>query len=162
MSLRRASVLVVLALSLGGAVAFTQLNPLQPQAIAQNRGESDRPDKGMPRWIQDLNLTPEQTQQMQAIRDRYKDQMTQRAQALRQAQRELGDLMAGDASKDQIRTKYNQVQTLKQQLGQVRFESMLEMRDVLTSEQRRQMAERMKNRRENFGNRMRDNRDSQQ
>jgi periplasmic protein CpxP/Spy len=154
MLLSRAAVLTVLTVSLGSAIALAVSHPLLPQAVAQNRDRPNRPHRGMSRWIQQLNLSPEQMQQMQAIRNQYKDRMSQRAQALRQAQQQLQDLMAGNASEDQILAQYNQVETLRQQLGRVRFESMLRMRQVLTPEQRRQFAERMQNRRANLGNRM--------
>ncbi len=152
MSLRRISVLAVLMLSLGGAVALANPNSLLPQAIAQNE-EQRRPEGGKARLIQELNLTPEQTQQLQAIQNQYQDQVSQRQQAARQARQELLDLMAGTASEAQVREKYRQVETLKQQASQIRFDSMLAMREVLTPEQRRQFAERMENRRENFKNR---------
>ena len=148
MFLRRAAVLTVLTVSLGSAIALAVSHPLLPQVVAQNTDRPNRPHRRMSRWIQQLNLSPEQMQQMQAIRNQYKDRMSQ-------AQQQLQDLMAGNASEDQILAQYNQVETLRQQLGRVRFESMLKMRQVLTPEQRRQFAERMQNRRANLGNRMR-------
>jgi Spy/CpxP family protein refolding chaperone len=156
MSLRRFVLAAVLMLSLGGAIAFTNPTSLLPQAIAQNTEEQRRPDRGKARLIQELNLTPEQTQQIQAIQNQYQDQISQRRQAVRQARQELLDLMAGTASEAQVREKYRQVETLKQQASQTRFDSMLAMREVLTPEQRRQFAERMQNRRENYKNRQMD------
>jgi len=166
MLLRRASVLAVLTLSLGSAVAFTQANWF-PQATAQNteeqpeqqrpepgpaqnteeQPEQRRPERGpgrdKARLIQELNLTPEQTQRLQAIQNQYQEQVSQRRQAARQARQELFDLMAGTASESQVREKYRQVETLKQQAEDVKFSSLLAMREVLTPEQRRQFAERM-------------------
>lgn len=152
MSLRRVSVLAVLMLSLGSAVAFAP-NSLLPQAIAQNTEEQRRPNRHQAQLFEELNLTPEQTQQIQAIQNQYQDQISQRRQAVRQARQELLELMAGTASESQVREKYRQVETLKQQVEETRFDSMLAMREVLTPEQRRQFAERMQNRRENFKNR---------
>lgn len=163
MSLHR-SLLAALMLSLGGAIAFASPT-LLPQAIAQNTQNTEeqrRPERGKARLMQELNLTSEQTQQIQAIRNQYQDRISQRWQAARQAQRELVDLMAGTASEAQVREKHRQVETLKQQVSQIRFDSTLAMREVLTPEQRRQFAERMENRRENFKNRREMNRGEEQ
>jgi Spy/CpxP family protein refolding chaperone len=155
LSLRRVSVLGVLMLSLGSAVAFANPNSLLPQAIAQNTEEQSRPNRGKAQLFQELNLTPEQTQQIEAIQNQYQDQISQRRQAVRQARQELVELMASTASQNQIREKYRQVETLKQQVADIKFESMLAMREVLTPEQRRQFAERKQNRWGNYRNRER-------
>ena len=153
LSLRRVSVLTVLMLSFGSSVAFANPNFLLSQASAQNTEEQGRPNRGKARLFQDLNLTPEQSQQIQAIQDQYQDQISQRRQAVRQARQELLELMASTAAESQIREKYRQVETLKQQVSDIRFDSMLAMRQVLTPEQRRQFAERMQNRHGNYKNR---------
>lgn len=149
MSLSRVSVLMGLMLSLGSAVALAP-NSLLPQAIAQNTTEQRRPNRDQAKF-QELNLTPEQTQQMQEIQNQYQDQIAQRRQAVRQARQELLELMAGTASASQVREKYRQVETLEQQVAQIRFDNMLAMREVLTPEQRRQFAERMQKRGEITG-----------
>ena len=115
-SLRRVSVLTVLMLSLGSAVAFANPNSLLPQAIAQNTEEQSRPNRGRGKaqLFQELNLTPEQTQQIEAIRNQYQDQISQRKQAVRQARQELVELMASTASQNQIREKYRQFAERKQ------------------------------------------------
>lgn len=155
MSLRRVSALAVLMLSLGGAMALVNPNFLGSQAIAQNTEDQreGRPDRGKARLIQELNLTPDQTQRLQAIQDQSQVQISQRKQAARQARQELVDLMAGTAPESQVREKYRQVEALKQQAEDARFDSLLAMREVLTPEQRRQFAERMQDRRENYENR---------
>ena len=148
MSLRRVSAIAALVLSLGGAVAFISPNSLIPEVFAQNTESPERPMRGKTdRLVQELNLTPEQTQQIEAIQAQYQEEMSQSKEAMRQAQQELMDLMAGTASVDQIREQYNQVETLKQQVSQLRFDSMLAMREVLTPEQRSQAAQLMQNRR---------------
>ena len=91
-------------------------------------------------------------QKIQEIRDRYKGQLEQRSQSVRQAQQELGTLMAGTASTSQIREKHRQVTQLRQQLADLRFESMLEMREILSADQRRQLANLMQQREKNSRN----------
>jgi Spy/CpxP family protein refolding chaperone len=85
---------------------------------------------------------------MRAIRSQYKDKISQGRQNVRQAQQELRELMVGTASEDQLRTKYSQVKTLKQQVGDIQFESMLATRKVLNAEQRRTFANRVMRRRQ--------------
>jgi Spy/CpxP family protein refolding chaperone len=111
--------------------------------------------------MEQLNLTDEQKQKLQAIQTQYKDQISQRKQAVRQATQELRDLMAGNASADEIRAKHRQVQELRQQMEEVSFESMLAMREVLTPEQRSQLARLIEQRRANFRNPMENRRGSQ-
>jgi Spy/CpxP family protein refolding chaperone len=96
-----------------------------------------------------LNLSQDQQQKLQAIQSQYKEQISQRKQALRQTTQELRNLMAGNASDDEIRTKHKEVQGLRQQLDEVSFESTLAMRDVLTPDQRSQWAKLMEQRRAN-------------
>lgn len=146
MSLRRVSVLAVLMLSLGSAFAFVHPNSPLTQAIAQNTEEQRRPGRDKSQLFQNLNLTPEQNQQIETIQNQYREQIFQRGQALRQARQELVELMAGTASESQIREKYRQVAALQQQVSDLRFDNMLAMREVLTPEQRRQFAERKQNR----------------
>lgn len=146
MSLRRVSVLTVLMLSLGSTFAFAHSNSPLTQAIAQNTEEQRRPGRDKSELLEDLNLTSEQNQQIKTIQNQYREQISQRGQALRQARQELVEFMAGTASESQIREKYKQVATLQQQVSDLRFDSMLAMREVLTTEQRRQFAERKQNR----------------
>ncbi|MGL5061764.1 MAG: Spy/CpxP family protein refolding chaperone, partial [Microcoleus sp.] len=102
-----------------------------------------------------LNLTADQKQRMQAIRDRYKDQISQRMQAVRQARQELTTMMSSaTANATQMRDKHRQVMALQQQLEEVRFESMMAMREVLTAEQRSRLAQLMQQRRQAVRNRV--------
>ncbi|HEY9668793.1 MAG TPA: Spy/CpxP family protein refolding chaperone [Coleofasciculaceae cyanobacterium] len=90
-----------------------------------------------------LDLTSEQKQKLRTIYSQYKDQISQRKQAVRQSTRELRTLMVSTASTNEIRAKYQEVQALRQQLDSSSFESMLAMRDVLTPAQRNEFAQLM-------------------
>jgi len=135
---------------LGGAVVLAR--PMQssapassPETIAQSPAASPKqPGMG---WLRDLDLSPDQMQKIRSIRGQYQDKLMSQRQAARQAQRELRTLMAGDASVETIRQKYREAQTLKQQVADTQFNSMLEMRQVLTPQQRQKFAERMDQRR---------------
>ncbi len=116
-----------------------------PKQITQNR-----PGRGG--WLKELNLSPEQIQKIREIRNQYKDRLSQQRQAVQQAQRELKDLMAGNASADQVRQKHSQMQTLQQQLADTRMESMLAIRAILTPEQRQKLTEVMRQQRQSTKN----------
>ncbi|MBD2104051.1 Spy/CpxP family protein refolding chaperone [Leptolyngbya sp. FACHB-261] len=153
MSLRYASVLTALVLAFSSTIASTEplLAQMGPQDDTAEMG-SRRERSGLG-WLQQLNLTPEQTQRLQAIRAQNQPGIRQRTQALRQAKQELRQLMAGTAPASQVQTKYRQVQALRQEIEQLRFDSMMAMREVLTSTQRQQLAQQLDGRRQNRRNR---------
>lgn len=150
----RASISSVLLLSLGGVVAVANSNSLSPQFVAQDLMGQGPQQLGRPRLMQQLDLTPEQQQQLQSVRQQYASQISQQHQALRQAQQKLADMMAGTASDSEIRNQYRQVELLRQQVGELHLESMLAMRGVLTPEQRSRFAQLMEQRRDHFRDRM--------
>ena len=159
MLLRRVSALSVLLLSLGGFVVLANPKPdFFPPLMAQSFEGPPGHNWSKPRLMEELNLTQEQQQQLQAIRSQYKDQISQQQDELRQASEELRSLMTSDADANQIRPKHQQVQQLRQQLEALHFESMLAMREVLTPEQRQEFAQLMERRRDEFRNEMRNRR----
>ena len=160
MLLRRISVFTVLLLSIGGTFAIVNANPLFSQRVAQNPDRPQNVERGKFKFMEELNLTANQKQRLEAIRNQNKDKMKERMQALRQAKQEFQTLMAGTASTDQIRQKHRQVEALHQELGEMRFESMLASREILTPEQRRKFAELMQQRRGHSKNRNGNRRDS--
>jgi Spy/CpxP family protein refolding chaperone len=151
----------VVILSLGGmAIAQTGSSPsptdstATPATPATPRQQAPR-GQHRQQWIQQLNLTPDQVQKLESIRGQYKPQMEQAYSTLRQARRELLDLMASNTATDsQIREKHQQIQTLQQQLSDTRFEQLLAMRNVLNAEQRTQAAQLLEQRHHGWGDRM--------
>lgn len=127
----------------GSAIALTKPT-LSHQVIAQTPTNSPRQHRAQSGgWLKELNLTPQQIQQMKQIRTQSKEQMTQKRQAVRQGQQELHDLIAGRASTQQVREKYNQIKVIKQQLADAQFENTLAIREILNPEQRQKFADRM-------------------
>jgi Spy/CpxP family protein refolding chaperone len=104
--------------------------------------------------MRELNLSADQMTRIQQVRTRYRDELKRDRDAARQAQQELRTLMAGTASDNQIREKYRQVKDLRAKAADVQFNSMLEMRNVLTPEQRQKFAERMDKQRGGMRDRM--------
>ena len=154
MSIRRISAIAVLMLTLGTTAAATAVSgPAQAETIAQNQ-QPNRPGGKEGGLFDQLNLSADQKQKMQAVRDRYKDQVSQRMQAVRQARQELETMMSGTtANASQMREKHRQIMGLRQQLEEVQFESTLSMREVLTPEQRSQLSQLMQQRRQTAKNR---------
>jgi len=144
---QKISVLSILLLLMGaGAQAQALPNSLPDRTVAQHFRGPKKPHRGPQMLMEELNLSQAQMQELEEIQQKYQDQFSQQRQELHEAQQELRELMAGTASTRQIRNKYRQVSQLRQQMGDLHFESMLEMREVLTPEQRRQFAEQMQRR----------------
>ena len=143
MLLRRVSTIVAAIVTFSGASIFAQvISP--PEVVAQTPTTSPPQNPRKPAgWLQELNLTPQQVQQIKTIRKQAKDQITQKRLAVRQTQQELYDLMAGNASTEQVRDKYNQLKMLRQQLADAEFENTVAIRDVLNIQQRQKYASHM-------------------
>ncbi|NCJ06156.1 periplasmic heavy metal sensor [Synechococcales cyanobacterium C] len=130
----------------------------QSLTIAQNAQDSPRQKRG--NWqgmrqqrFEALNLTSEQSQQIETIQAQAKEASEPQRQQMREAMTQLRSLMAGNASADQIRQQHQQIQSLRQQSANQRFETMLAIGEVLTPEQRSQLNEMQMER----GRRMRGN-----
>lgn len=85
--------------------------------------------------IQELNLTPQQIQQLKAVRQEFKGQKQSLRQALTVAEKELANLMINNASAEQVQSKRNQIKTLKQKLAIVKARNNNALRKILTTEQ---------------------------
>lgn len=123
--------------------------------MAQNRGARRGGPEAGGRFLQQLNLSSEQQQQIQGIRDKYKGQMDEQRDAMQAARQQLGNLMASDASVEQLRAQHNEVMRLQQNMANLRFESMLETRQILTPEQRQELSDMVQERRNDRSERFR-------
>lgn len=90
--------------------------------------------------LETLELTSDQKTKMAAIRGRYQTQIEQKQREVSVAQQELRELFIGTASEEELRRQRSQVLALQQELTQLRFESLLELRATLNPEQRRRFA----------------------
>ena len=176
MNWRQTSILLAASVILpaGSVVAAQQLNTsstsvTQTSTFARSRkiaqASPDAPGfkmgrrgkRGMKQIFQKLNLSTEQQERIKAIREESKQSNSSLRQEMRQAREEMGKLMASDTNDDELKQQHEKIQTLKQQLGTQRFETMLKIRQVLTPEQRTEMAElkqqRWQNRRERMDSR---------
>jgi periplasmic protein CpxP/Spy len=134
------------------ASAIPNTSLTQASLIAQNT--PDRMPEGKEHkghrdgeMFKELNLTADQQAKIKAIRDQEKSASTDRRTQMKAAFDQMRSLSAGNATEDQLRTQHRQVQQLRQQAEDRRFETMLKIRAVLTPEQRTKMAELMQKRR---------------
>ena len=156
MTLRRSLLITAAAIlvPMGSAFALTETQFNRPNLMAQRAsGNGDR-SRGFQegRWLEELDLSAEQSEQIQSIREDAKQTMEPLREQMQQEREALRSQMAGDTATDQqLRTQHGRIQDLHQQLGVQRFETMLAMRQVLTPEQRAQMAELMEQHRQQRG-----------
>ncbi len=156
MFLSRFFSLAILMVALSGTAAIAAPEPLPydqfDQTIAQSPGGGGRgqgmvkAERGGDRWMSNLNLSAEQQQQIEQIRQSSQDEFERLREQTRQAREQMRQLMSSNASDSQLRNQHRQLQELNQQMGNLRFEQMLKIRAVLTEAQRRELAENMQGR----------------
>jgi Spy/CpxP family protein refolding chaperone len=166
MSVSRLSLFAALMLALGTTTAaYAAPQAFAEQTIAQRPG-GNNPGRGSggggqwsgkQGWLEQLNLTEQQQQEIQAIRDRYQTQMQASRDQMRQNMERMSQMMGGNTSDNDLRNQHNQILQARQEIGQMQFEQMLAIRNVLTPEQRQQFAQSMQQRRENRENRQGNN-----
>ena len=83
-----------------------------------------------------LNLTSSQKKQITQIHSQYQQQIRKKKNNLEILQQQLSDLMVGTESVESIRAKNKQLVNLRQEIGDLKFESMLATREILTPQQR--------------------------
>lgn len=145
--------LLVLPLSINAAESFqtTQNQEIGNMGhhtqIARRGKRGDRGQK-MERLLQQLDLTSEQSQQIETIKERSQSEMEGLKEQLQTQKQAMKSLLSSDAAAEEIREQHLVAQNLHQQLDSNRFETMLEIREVLTAEQRAEMAEIIESRRD--------------
>ncbi len=142
--LAMAAIILLLPLSTYAAPSnhqdSTQVDKTQVAQFFSGRG-GNRKGERMQKLLQQLDLTPEQSTQIESIHEQYHTANQQNYQQLQQARAEMRSLFAQDANPNQLRQKHQEIQNLHQQLGNNRFEATLQVREILTSQQRQKMAE---------------------
>jgi Spy/CpxP family protein refolding chaperone len=129
---------ITIPLPWGFNQASTTIQLAQGRAFAE-----DKDDYPQGRFWQKLDLTAEQKQKMQIIKQKYQPEMSRLVQQLQAEREKLATMMQGNQSDLGLRNQHQQIISLDQKLHNLRFESMLEMRSVLTTAQRQQFAEMM-------------------
>ncbi len=118
----------------------------QGEAIAQRppvNKQGQRPPNQLILLTKELNLSPRQVDQVKHIHQQSQGQIKQKILSLQKTQIELSSMMAGTTSRNQVRNKYNQLNTIKQQLADAQFDSILDFREILNPAQRKRFVELM-------------------
>ena len=107
------------------------------------RGENRRGERGkkLERLLSQLDLTPEQAEQIRTIQEQSRSNSSELREQLQTQRQEMRSLYASDATAEEIRSERQKTEALTRQLSSDRFETMLQIREILTSEQRAKMAE---------------------
>ena len=150
---------ILFLLGMGSNVFAAPLNSSsqsEPNLIAQSRMRLKEKGEGPEALMKQLNLNSQQQEQLKAIRQKYQGQMKTVRDQLRQNQEELRSMMDGTTPANTITAKHDQMMGLRQQLDKLRFQSMVESRDVLNPDQRKQFAQLMNQRREKWRSQMGD------
>lgn len=118
-----------------------------PESMAALSGGSSPQDPQDPLqrpglWLRELDLTPQQLRNLQQIRQQKQALLADYTQQLKQARKQLRDLYVSDVPNAEIQAHFEQIQALSQKREQVRLEIMLQIRDILTPEQRQQFQRR--------------------
>lgn len=146
---------------------------LASPAVAQPRGgggrSSDGPRMRANQMMEDLGLSQDQEAKIKAIREAQRpkmqanrSEMKQVGQQLKDKRKELGSAMQSDASESSLKSKFDEIQKLKkkafdqrQKTEALRFDNSLEIRKILTPEQRKKFRGFMKEAREGKSGKMR-------
>ncbi len=122
----------------------------RPPEATPYRGRKNR-GRGWERMLQQLDLTSEQREKIDEIQEESRREYKALRQEIRDSHQEMQSLLASDASNGELKKQHRAMQRLRQKMGDRRFETMLEIREVLTPEQRAQMAQFRQNRPGNRG-----------
>ncbi len=98
--------------------------------------------------ISQLNLSEEQKQKILQIDNKYKQQIEQSRGSLTAEQKQLKQMLVENSSIDSIRDRHQEVIKYRQQLSDIILDRMLEVREVLTAEQRSKFVELMQSQRQ--------------
>ncbi|RMF23508.1 MAG: periplasmic heavy metal sensor, partial [Cyanobacteria bacterium J083] len=121
------------------------------QQFAQNR--RGRRKNSFYQLVQQLDLTPAQSEEIRAIQAESRPQITQLREEMRTELETMKSLLASDASDEELQQQHEKIQKLREQMGDLRFANMLKIRKVLTPEQREELARVMEQRQQQRINR---------
>ena len=133
------------ALSLTGEMAIADSTTkatnftVSPAPVLVSQGEDREAD-----LIDKLDLSAAQKQQIQGIRANYRSQMGVKRAAVQQAKNTMRILMRNSTTtRNQLETQHRTITNLRQDLADLHFQQMLDIRAVLTPAQRAELAQHM-------------------
>ncbi len=117
---------------------------LVPTHFSANAFAEDDDSWGMDAddFHRDLGLSDEQREKMRKLRESAKAEKESMRKAHKEQRDAFKDLMKSDKSSSELRKAFQALQESKNKMATARFEHRLQVRDILTPEQRKKMAER--------------------
>ncbi|MFM2311144.1 MAG: hypothetical protein RLZZ04_420 [Cyanobacteriota bacterium] len=106
------------------------------EIILADRTLSTRPQEGLDSLFQQLDLTPEQAQEIKQIHLQYRQKILTKKEHILRLQHQLSDMIMGTETLALLRAKNQQLSALRQEMESLHFESMLATREILTPQQR--------------------------
>lgn len=110
-------------------------------AYARNGKAGKGANPGEGRFMQELNLTAEQKTKIASLRSAKKEKLTALREKQKNAKEALEKAMEASASDADLKKAHQELQAVKRELADERFDSLLSIRSVLTPEQRAKMKE---------------------
>ena len=104
-----------------------------PMAFAKRGGPGGKLHKA----LKQLDLTAEQQAKLKEIRAGQKDKIKTAHEKMKAARESLEHSLDNNTSDIDIRKKHNDLQAARTQMENLRFESLLQIRAILTPEQRK-------------------------
>jgi len=105
-----------------------------------------------------LKLSESQQRQIADIKNRYRGPLEERRDTFNIIEEQLRRLMTSNVSTEEIRAKHSELRRISQEIEDLRFNSMLEIRQVLTTSQRSQLAQLMEKHRQKLSQMIRQQR----
>jgi Spy/CpxP family protein refolding chaperone len=118
-----------------------QLHDSITQTIVANNSTATNSSQQSIGLFQRLNLNQEQQQQIRRIHQQYKRQIRKKRHSIDKLQQQLSNMMVGTEPVELLRAKNERLSVLRQEIGALRFESMLAIRNILTPQQRQKYKE---------------------
>ena len=140
----------LITLSLLGYLTISANNNTQFVVLAQVSSKRPVNEKMRQLLTQELKLTDAQQKQIIAIRNKYRNSIEHRTKELQKTEEQLKQLMSSTASVDVIYAKHSEFKRLTEELENLRFNVMLEVREVLTTSQRARVSQIMEKHRQKF------------
>jgi len=147
--MRRSLIGIALSLSLIGVTAARAddaANAPAPQTAAAataatEAGPANGPRAELHRIFAQLNLSADQKAQLKALRQQKMSDDKNARHELREAKHAFALALTGDSSDDAIRSAHEALAKKREADATVRFEGLLEVRRILTPEQRKKFGE---------------------
>lgn len=117
-----------------------QMNPAEPQRGGNSRSEHEKEGHGFQNMIQKLDLSPEQSQKVNLIMQRGKQQGQALHQTIRKKRQDLMRyLHAPDSTESQAMAMNSEINAMQRQMSELRLKTWFAMRAIMTPEQRQKL-----------------------